>query len=72
MAGPVRARALRGFCLGVGQYASPGEVHDLPLSLFQILNSAGSVERVPDEAPPEPAAPGADAKTTTKAGAARR
>ena len=47
----VRAKALRGFCVAVGKYAEPGEIHDLPLSLFQILASGGSVEAVHDEAP---------------------
>lgn len=50
----MKARAIRGVCIGVGRHLVPGETADhLDAATVQFLTSIGAIEIVPDEpAPP--------------------
>lgn len=65
------ARALRGFCVGIGSYVEPGDEvpATLPGWLFRQLLAAGSIEVVAAK----PAAPAIEPEQPPqKPGAARR
>lgn len=57
----MKAKALRGVCIGPGQHLQPGDVADLDAGTFQFLSFIGAVEAAPaDEAPAQ-----AEPKPTT-------
>lgn len=45
----MKARALRGVCIGVDRHLMPGDIEDMSEQMFSFLASIGAVELAEDE-----------------------
>jgi hypothetical protein len=45
----MKARALRGVCIGVERHLAPGDIADIDPGTFTFLSGIGAVEAVPDD-----------------------